>query len=411
MARLILRNAALLDASAPERREGMCVVIEGEHIREIAERVNPGPGDRQIDLGGRTLMPGLIDAHVHAIGVTTDLHALALMPPYLVAAKAMGLLRGMLDRGFTTVRDAGGADWGLAEAVRLGHFAGPRLFVSGLALAQTGGQGDFRAREETYLGCPCCRATRSISRVVDGVDEMTKAVREELRKGADQIKIMAAGGMVSRIPIHRPHFSMAELRAAVEEAAAADTYVMAHAYESRAVQRCVEAGVKSIEHGNLIDRPTAELMAKGGVYLVPTMSVYEGYHRHGRELGFSQKVIDQFAELMKSAVSGLDTARSAGVRIAHGSDLEGILHQYQSREFLLKAQVMTPHETIVAATATSAELIGRKGALGIIAENALADLIVVDGDPLKNLELLGDQGAHMPLIMQGGRIHKDRLAR
>ena len=120
-------------------------------------------------------------------------------------------------------------------------------------------------------------------------------------------------------------------------------------------------------------------------------------------------MVDQFAELIKSAVTGLDTARSAGVRIAHGSDLEGILHQYQSREFLLKAQVMTPYETIVSATATSAELIGRKGELGIIAENALADLIVVDGDPLKNLELLGNQGAHMPLIMQGGRIHKDRL--
>jgi imidazolonepropionase-like amidohydrolase len=173
----------------------------------------------------------------------------------------------------------------------------------------------------------------------------------------------------------------------------------------------VEAGVKSIEHGNLIDRPTADLMAAKGVYVVPTMSVYEGYHKHGRELGFSQKVIDQFAELMKSAVTGLDNARSAGVRIAHGSDLEGILHQYQSREFLLKAEVMTPHETIVSATATSAELIGRKGELGIIAENALADLIVVDGDPLKNLKLLGDQGAHMPLIMQGGRIHKDRLGR
>jgi imidazolonepropionase-like amidohydrolase len=409
MPQLILRNAALLDAAAAERRPGMCVVIEGDRVREIAEHVRPGPGDQQIDLGGRTLMPGLIDAHVHAIGVTTDLHALALMPPYLVAAKAMKLLQGMLDRGFTSVRDAGGADWGLAEAVRLGHFAGPRMFVSGLALAQTGGQGDFRGREELYLGCPCCRATRSLSRVVDGVDEVRKAVREELRKGADQIKIMAAGGMVSRIPIHRPHFSMSELRAAVEEATAADTYVMAHAYESHAVRRCVEAGVKSIEHGNLIDSPTAQLMAERGVYVVPTMSVYEGYHKHGHELGFTQKVIDQFAELMKSAVTGLDAARSAGVRIGHGSDLEGILHQYQSREFLLKAQVMTPHEAIVSATATNADLIGHKGELGIIAENALADLIVVDGDPLKNLELLGDQGAHILLILQGGRIYRDRL--
>jgi imidazolonepropionase-like amidohydrolase len=409
--RIILHNVALLDAAAPERREGMSVLIEGERVLGIEERIRATGSDREIDLGGRTLMPGLIDAHVHAIGVTTDLHALALMPPYLVAARAMGLLKGMLDRGFTSIRDAGGADWGLAEAVRLGHFAGPRMFVAGLALSQTGGQGDFRAREEMYLGCPCCRATRSLSRVVDGVDEVRKAVREELRKGADQIKIMAAGGMVSRVPIHRPHFSMGELSAAVEEAHAADTYVMAHAYESHAVRRCVEAGVRSIEHGNLIDRPTADLMAAKSVYVVPTMSVYEGYHKHGKELGFSPGVIDQFAELMKSAVSGLDTARSAGVRIGHGSDLEGILHPYQSREFLLKAQVMTPHEVIVAATATNAEMMGRKGELGIIAVGALADLIAVDGDPLKNLNLLGEQGAYISFIMKGGKIHKDRLGR
>jgi imidazolonepropionase-like amidohydrolase len=409
--RIILQNAALLDAAARERREGMSVLIEDDRICGVEERIRAVGRDRVIDLAGRTLMPGLIDAHVHAIGVTTDLHALALMPPYLVAAQAMGLLKNMLDRGFTSIRDAGGADWGLAEAVRLGHFAGPRMFVSGLALSQTGGQGDFRAREEMYLGCPCCRATRSLSRIVDGVDEVRKAVREELRKGADQIKVMAAGGMVSRIPIHRPHFSMDELRAAVEEARAADTYVMAHAYESLAVRRCVEAGVRSIEHGNLIDRPTADLMAKQGVFVVPTMSVYEGYHKHGEELGFPPRVIDQFAHLMKSAVTGLDTARSAGVGIGHGSDLEGILHPYQSREFLLKAQVMTPHEVIVAATATNAEMMGRKGDLGIIAANALADLIVVDGDPLKDLGLLGDQGGHMPFIMKGGETHKNLLGR
>ncbi len=411
MPRIILQNAALLDAAARERREGMSVLIEDDRIRGVEERIRAVGSDHVIDLAGRTLMPGLIDAHVHAIGVTTDLHALALMPPYLVAAQAMGLLKNMLDRGFTSIRDAGGADWGLAEAVRLGHFAGPRMFVSGLALSQTGGQGDFRAREEMYLGCPCCRATRSLSRIVDGVDEVRKAVREELRKGADQIKVMAAGGMVSRIPIHRPHFSMDELRAAVEEARAADTYVMAHAYESLAVRRCVEAGVRSIEHGNLIDRPTADLMTKQGVFVVPTMSVYEGYHKHGEELGFPPRVIDQFAHLMKSAVTGLDTARSAGVRIGHGSDLEGILHPYQSREFLLKAQVMTPYEVIVAATATNAEMMGRKGDLGIIAANALADLIVVDGDPLKDLGLLGDQGGHMPFIMKGGEIHKNLLGR
>lgn len=407
---ILFRRATVLDAALHELRPGMEVLVEGERIIEISERAIASPGAQVIDLRGRTLMPGLIDAHVHVIGVTTDLNALARIPPYLVAAQAKKVLEDMLARGFTTVRDAGGADWGLAEAVRQGHFVGPRLFVSGLGMAQTGGQGDFRRRGEMTMGCMCCHAARSISRIVDGVDAVRAAVRDELRKGADQIKVYAAGGIVSGVPIHRSHFSMGELCAMVEEAEAADTYVMAHAYESRAVRRCVEAGARSIEHGNLIDRAAADLMASRGTFLVPTMTVYEGLHRHGRELGFSDTAVRHLAELTKSAVTGLDVARSAGVRIGHGSDLEGILHPYQSDEFRLKAQVMTPIETIVAATATNAEIMDMKGRLGIIAPGALADMIVVDGDPLKDLDLLGAQGAHLSLIMKNGHIYKNRLA-
>ena len=409
MGQILFRNAAVLDAAASERREGMEILVEGPVIREVSDRPIRAPEATPVDLQGRTLMPGLIDAHVHAIAVTTDLAGLARIPPYLVAAEAKDILEAMLMRGFTTVRDAGGADWGLAEAVRRGHFLGPRLFTAGLALAQTGGQGDFRQREEFALGCPCCRATRSLARVVDGVDEVRKAVREELRKGANQIKVMAAGGMVSRVPIHRSHFSMPELEAMVEEAAAADSYVMAHAYESTAVRRCVEAGCRSIEHGNLIDGETAALMARAGTYLVPTMTVYEGYHRHGRELGFSDRVIGQFAELIEAAVTGLDTAYRAGVKIGHGSDLEGILHPYQSREFRLKAQVLTPHEAIVAATRTNAEMMGQAGRLGMVAPGAFADLLAVDGDPLEDLGLLEEQGRHLALIMKEGAIVKNRL--
>ena len=411
MTQVLFKNAAVLDAAASERRGGMAVLVEGSLIREVSDRpIRPGKAD-VIDLRGRTLMPGLIDAHVHAIAVTTDLAQLARIPPYLVAAEAKDILEGMLMRGFTTVRDAGGADWGLAEAVRRGHFLGPRLFTAGLALAQTGGQGDFRQREEFALGCPCCRATRSLARVVDGVDEVRKAVREELRKGADQIKVMAAGGMVSRVPIHRAHFSMEELGAMVEEARAADSYVMAHAYESTAIRRCVEAGCRSIEHGNLIDDETAALMARVGAFMVPTMTVYEGYHKHGRELGFPRRVIDQFAELIKSAITGLDTVHRAGVKIGHGSDLEGILHPYQSREFRLKEQVLTPHEVIVSATATNAEMMGQAGKLGIVAPGAYADLLAVEGDPLKNLGLLEGQGRHFSLIMKAGAIVKNELRR
>ena len=387
----------------------MDVLVEGNRIVEVTDRRLTSATARVIEVKGRTLMPGLIDAHVHVIGVTTDLNALARMPPYLVAAQAKRVLEDMLSRGFTTVRDAGGAEWGLAEAVRQKYFIGPRLFVSGLGLAQTGGQGDFRRRGEMALGCMCCHATRSISRIVNGVDAVRAAVRDELRTGADQIKVYAAGGIVSGVPIHRAHFSVDELSAMVEEAEAADTYVMAHAYESRAVRRCVEAGARSIEHGNLIDRSTADLMASRGTYLVPTMSVFQAMKRHGSDLGLSKTAMGQLAELTKSAVEALALARSAGVKIGHGSDLEGILHQYQSDEFCLKAQVMTPMETIVAATATNAELMRMNGELGVIAAGALADIVVIDGNPLADLSLLGGQGAHMSLIMKDGVIYKDRL--
>ena len=407
---ILFRNAALVDATAPEIRPGHDVLTEGDMVREVSSSPIKGNAAEVIDLKGRTLMPGLIDAHVHAIAVTTDLHALALMPPSLVTAKAKGILEGMLMRGFTTVRDAGGADWGLAEAVRTGHFKGPRLFISGLALAQTGGQGDFRGPEEPYLGCPVCRATRSIARVVDGVDDVRKAVREELRKGADQIKVMAAGGMVSQVPIDRAHYSMDELGVMVEEAQAASTYVMAHAYETTAVRRCIEAGIRSIEHGNLIDAGTAQLMAAKGTFVEPTMTVYEGYHKHGKELGFAPWVIAKFKELLEASVTGVETAKRAGVKIGHGSDLEGLLHDYQSRELLLKSEVMTPHEVITSATSTNAELLRMEDKLGVIKENALADLLVVDGDPLKDLNLLQHQGRYLPLIMRGGEVYKNQLS-
>ena len=409
MTSFLLRNATLVDAFTPEPREGFDVLIEGDTIREVSDVPIRAADAPVFDLAGRTLMPGLIDAHVHAMAVTTDLHELALIPPSLVTAQTKGTLEGMLDRGFTTVRDAGGADWGLAEAVRRGYLKGPRLFICGFALAQTGGQGDFRRRGELYLGCPACSGAHTISLVVDGVDEVRRAVRERIRQGADHIKVMAAGGMVSGVPIERPHFSLDELRAMVEEAAAAGTYLMAHAYESQAVRRCVEVGARTIEHGNLIDADTAALMAERGAWLVPTMTVYEGFRRHGEDLGYSQSAIDRFAELVELSMSALEMAKVAGVRIGHGSDLEGILHPYQSHELLLKAEVLTPHEVITSATATNAELMGMAGKLGVIAEDALADLLVVDGDPLADLGLLQDQGAHLSLIMKGGEIHKNAI--
>lgn len=409
LGRLVIRGCRLLDVEAGAYRDGIDILIEGDRVREVSDRpVTPGDAV-VIEAGGHVALPGLIDAHVHTIGITLDLAGLARIPPYLVAAQAKGVLEGMLMRGFTTVRDAGGADWGLAEAVRRGYFAGPRLFVSGLALAQSGGQGDFRARGEAHLGCPLCRGTRSITRVVDGVDDMRRAVRDELRDGANQIKIMASGGIASDVPIDRAQFSTDEIAAAVDEAGRAGTYVMAHVYESHAIRRCIELGVRSLEHASLIDAPTAALAADRGVFIVPTLSVFEAVSDEGPALGFSSAKVERVRRLLRDAMGGLETAWASSARIGHGSDLEGTLHTRQSGEFRLKAEVMPVIDAIRSATIVNAALLGMDGLLGVIAEGAIADILLIEGDPLENVGCLANPEAHLRLVVKDGKIEKNTL--
>jgi imidazolonepropionase-like amidohydrolase len=399
----------VLDPIAGELQDPQDVVVEGDIIRDLSMKPLQMSGAAEvIDLAGRTLMPGLIDAHVHVMAVTANLAQLSRIPPTLVAAQAKSILKAMLLRGFTTVRDAGGAEWGLAEAVRLNYFKGPRLFVSGLALAQSGGQGDFRTREETVIGCPCCHSLRSISRVVDGVDAVRTATREELRKGATQIKVMAGGGIASGVPVDRAHYSREEFVAIVEEAQLAGTYVMAHAYSPFSIRRAVEFGVRTIEHGNLIDTETAEFMA-GRAFVVPTLAVYEGYRKHADEFGLSNKVKEGLEGLLKQGLESIDIYRKAGVKIGHGSDLEGNLHGYQLREFSLRQAVMSPSEMVASATIVNADLMQMQGKLGVIQPGAHADLLVIRGNPLKDIGLLQGEGRHLDAIMKGGVFYKNEL--
>ncbi|HTZ37101.1 MAG TPA: amidohydrolase family protein, partial [Stellaceae bacterium] len=273
-----------------------------------------------------------------------------------------------------------------------------------------GGQGDFRAVEEGVLGCPCCHALRSISRVVDGVDAVRLAVREELRKGATQIKVMAGGGIAGGVPIHRSHFSMGELCAAVEEAQACDTYVMAHAYSPESIRRCIEAGVRTIEHGNLVDDATASLMAERGAFMVPTLAVYEGYHKHAAEIGVAPRIVETIPPLLKKGQHAIEICRSAGVKIGLGTDLEGILHPYHLRELVLRNEVQSAAEIIASATVINAEILQMAGKLGVVSPGALADLLVVEGNPLRDLDVLQGEGRHLRAIMKNGALFKNELA-
>jgi imidazolonepropionase-like amidohydrolase len=407
---IVFRNAAVLDAQAPHRREGCDVVVENGTIREVSERPVSLANATVIDVAGRTVMPGLIDCHVHTIATMLNLGANAALPNAIVTLKSVHILRGMLERGFTTVRDAGGADYALALAIESGIVAGPRLFVAGRALSQSGGHGDFRGRWDEREPCQCCRRAGALARVVDGVDEVRRAVREEIKAGAHQIKVMASGGVASPTdPIAFFGYSEDELRAIVAEAAAAQTYVMAHAYTPAAIGRAVRCGVRTIEHGNLIDDETARLMASREAYAVPTLVTYEALANEGAKLGLPPDSVEKIESVRKAGLESLAIFKRARVKVAFGTDLLGESHVHQSGEFSIRARVLSPHEVICSATSVAAEVIRMEGKLGIVAPGAIADLLVVDGDPLRDLSVLEGQGKHLAAIMQAGRFVKNRL--
>jgi len=409
MAAIIFNNCRVFDGATAALGEGMAVLVDEERIKEISDRPLSASGARVIDAAGRVLMPGLIDAHYHALLADLNVANLDIMPPSLLHQHAHVNLRAALDRGFTSVRDAGGADIGLVRAVEEGLIKGPRIFHAGKALSQTGGHGDMRPATH-FEPCACAAYHGPICAVADGVDEVRKAVREELRKGATQIKLMVSGGVLSPSdPVWMDQYSEAEIRAAVEEAATRRTYVMAHAHTASAARRCVDFGVRSIEHGTLIDRETAEYVAASDAFVVPTLSTIHMMKEKGPGLGLQKIFADKLGTLFEDAQQAVSVCHEAGVKLGLGSDLIGPLHEYQSMELVLRAEVTSPLDALHAATRTNAALLQRDGELGTVAEGAIADLLLVDGDPLSNIDLLQHQGAHLAVIMKDGNLHKCTL--
>jgi imidazolonepropionase-like amidohydrolase len=407
---LLFHDAAVLDPAAGELRPGCDVVVDGERIAEVSDRPIASGAAERIDLRGATLMPGLIDAHVHAVITSMDLAAMERKPVTLVAHEARRVLERMLQRGFTTVRDAGGADWGLAQAVESGLVAGPRIFFSGRVLSQTGGHGDFRPRAETASLCACQVHSSTFSHVADGVDAVRKAAREELRRGAHQVKIMASGGVASPTdPIWNLQYSEGEMAAIVEEARGWRTYAMAHAYTPEAISRAVRAGVRTIEHGNLIDAASAALVKERGAYLVPTLVTYFMIQEFGRALRFPEASLRKVDDVLDAGLASLEVAKRAGVPMGFGTDLLGETHEHQGREFGIRAKVLAPAEILRSATLVNAEILGRTGELGVVAPGALADLLVVDGNPLDDVAILEGQGEHLRAILKAGRFYKNEL--
>ena len=409
--RQVLRNARPFDSASGLIGPLSQIVIEGERIATISAEPLQVDDAQVIDAGGRVVLPGLIDAHVHVVAASHDLTALGLQPPSLVTAQASAIMRGMLNRGFTTVRDAAGADFGLQEAQQRGLFEGPRLFIAGFPVSQTGGHADMRPKGVRTREMFCaCAGLGLIGAIADGVGEVRRAVREQVRNGANQIKIMAGGGISSPTdPLEGTQFSIDELRAACEEAEAANLYAMAHAYSPRAVTRAVQAGVRSIEHGNLIDAATAREMKRCGAYLVPTLSTYAALADEGARLGWSQVMLDKLAAVQSRGIEAVRIALDEGVPVVFGTDLLGHMHSRQSGEFDLRLQAMSPVQALQSATLIAARLMRAEGSVGQLVPGAWADLLVVEGDPTTDLAMLTAPETGIRLLMQGGRTVRSSL--
>jgi len=411
MTRYLFRNVKLLDPGQDELLGGQEVLVEGEVIRELSDRPIRPANATVIDGGGRTLMPGLIDCHVHVFLSELNIRNLEHVPLTLMTARAAELMRGMIDRGFTTVRDTGGADWGIKAAVEGRLLPGPRLFISGRAIGPTGGHSDSRRRTDGGAPCGCCNAMVFTMALADGPDDVRRSAREQMRQGADQVKIMMSGGVASPYdPLDSLQYSPGEVAAAVEEAQAFGRYVCAHAYTPEAITRAMQGGVRTIEHGNLIDEPAARLMAEKGAFLVANLVTYHAMKERAAQLGMSADMLAKNDVVLEAGYRSLEICKRAGVPVAYGSDLLGPLQEEQSREFLIRREVMKPIEVIRSATTVAARVLRREGTLGVIAPGALADLLLVDGNPLLDLGLFQNQGAHLTVIMKGGTFHKNLLS-
>lgn len=407
--KIVFRSARVFDGKSETLRDGLDVVVADGVILEVSERRAATDSTTEIiECGGKVLMPGLIDAHVHVYASGLNITRTVQSPMSYLAHFAAQFLHTSLDRGFTTVRDVGGADVGLASAIKDGLLDRvPRVFYGGRVISQTGGHGDFRPGDhslDTHL-CGCFHADH-MAVVADGADAVRRAVREELRRGASHIKIMASGGVASPTDrLDSCQFSDGEIQAAVEEAERAGSYVAAHCHPKEAVRRTAALGVKSIEHATLIDRETAEFVAARGSFVVPTMATLIALAEEGKNLGFPAASMEKLYRVSDAALSSLEIMKKAGVTMGLGTDLLGPLHVRQSTEFTLRASVLPNIDVLRSACSINAELLGQAGRLGCIRQGAIADLLLVDGNPLQNISVLED-GKCMTAIMKDGTFHK-----
>jgi imidazolonepropionase-like amidohydrolase len=414
--RILIKNIRLFDGLHEDLQEGMQVLVEGNRIKQVRdEETAPPPGCKVIDGGGGVLMPGMINSHFHMVGaMPTALIAQGPPKDYRVFWYARGLETTLM-QGFTTVREAGGSDWGVVRAAEEGLIPAPRIFPSGALISQTGGHFDSRpwemALEQSEHAGGLTVVQDGMAYLADGPDAVRRAARENLRRGATQIKIASGGGVASIVdPIHTLQFTSEEVQAAVQAARNWDTYVLTHAYTAEAAIRDIKNGVRSIEHANLMTEEAVEIGVEHGVWWSPQTVVYLDPPRGWNEV--------QRAKL-EIVVQGLERTlalfREHNAKVLFGTDCFGNI-EVQHLEFKYRSQFFSPSEILHQATANGGQMLrmcGRlypyPGELGVIADGAMADLLVVKGNPLEDITVLSDYENQLLLIMKDGRVYKNQL--
>lgn len=411
MANTIFRNCLLLDCTGADPRPASSVIVEGDRITRVGggRELDVAKDATAIDCEGRTLMPGLTDAHIHAAIIETDPGKMRRESAATVAFRIKEVLEQTLDAGFTTVRDAFGLDWGFAQATARGYVRGPRILFVGGCLTQTGGHGDWRAAHDNDPPPVGVHGLVALPRVCDSPDDMRRAARDILRTGAHGIKIMGGGGCMSPTDqIEHTQFTIEEMAAACYEARTVGKIVLAHVYTPDGIMNAVRAGVRSIEHGNFIDEESAAFMKQAGAYFVPTLTTYFAISQYGEAEGIPRHMLDKINKAKAKGLESLEVARAAGLKICSGSDVLASMQPLKSLELGFKAQVLGAHAAILSATRTNAELFGMADQIGTVEEGKLADLILVDGNPLDDISVLQD-ARKVALVMRDGVVMKSRL--
>lgn len=409
--RWVITHARIFDGRELRPEKDLNVVIEDGRITAVSANVVIVEGDKVIDAGGRTVLPGFIDAHVHP-SIPLGFTVLRDAEQNYVAHRSAAEARAMLYRGFTTIRDMGGPSFGLKQAIDERLIEGPRIFPSGAMVSQTSGHGDFRGRNiaADASGPRDVMEQRGYGVIADGEAAVLAAVREQLRNGATQIKVAAGGGLSSMFdPLDSVQYLDAELRAAVRAAADWGTYVAVHAYTPTAIRRSIEAGVRSIEHAHLIDEPTMKLIAERGVFLSPQAYVFGG----------AFPMTGKGAAIATGLGQMMQLAKRYNVKIAFGTDVFGAprVYGWQSREFAARLPWFSPLEILRQATSINGELLALSGPrnpypggkLGVIEAGAWADLLIVEGNPLEDIRVLEDADKNLRVIVKDGRIVKNTL--